>query len=207
MLQPQSAILECVAAARDDMEIHDGIQALAQAMDWVVLTLTLDLQAQWPCRRNRWWALLLPKQWHSYGLHPWPATSPYRVVGDIFKCWGHWTDDDDDDETDLQLFEYEFLAYSNPEFGGDKRLLEFSDVANTFLHSYGNALMSCPCNCRQSGFSRQFLERKGLRGCFVQPRVHHNPRYLHPRELGLLLGLPNSLEYPFRPREHLFLDL
>ena len=130
--------------------------------------------------------------------------SPYRVVGDIFKCWGHWTDDD---ETDLQLFEYEFLAYSNPEFGGDKRLLEFSDVANTFLHSYGNALMSCPCNCRQSWFSRQFLERKGLRGCFVQPRVHHNPRYLHPRELGLLLGLPNSLEYPFRPREHLFLDL
>ena len=101
--------------------------------------------------------------------------------------------------------EYEFLAYSNPEFGSDKRLLDFSDVANTFLHSYGNALMSCPCNCRQSGFSRQSLERKGLRGCFVQSRVHHNPRYLHPRELGLLLGLPNSVQYPFRPREHLAL--
>ena len=202
MMHPQSAILECVAAAGCNMEIQEGIQALALAMDWVVLTLTLDLQAQWPCRRQRWWALLLPKEWNSYGLHPWPTTSPYNVVGDIFKCWGHWTDEE---ETDLQLFEYEFLAYSNPEFGSDKRLLDFSDVANTFLHSYGNAPMSCPCNCRQSGFSRQSLERKGLRGCFVQSRVHHNPRYLHPRELGLLLGLPNSVQYPFRPREHLAL--
>ena len=176
MMQPQSAILECVAAAGDHIESKEGIQAPAASMDWLVLTLKLDLQAQWPCRRHRWWALLMPKAWHSYGLHQWPASSPYQVVGDIFKCWGHWTDEE---ETDLQLFEFEFLAYSNPEFGSDKRLLESSDVANTFLHSYGNALMSCPCKCRQSGFSRNSLLRKGLRGCFVQSKVHHNPRYLH----------------------------
>jgi hypothetical protein len=86
-------------------------------------------------------------------------------------------------------------AYLNPSFGRDKRVLEFSDVANTFLHSYGNALMKCPCECRQSGFSQHSLLQKGLRGCFVQSGVHHNPRYLHPY----------SVEYPCQPREHLAL--
>jgi hypothetical protein len=105
MMQPQSAILECVAAAGDHIESKEGIQAPAASMDWLVLTLKLDLQAQWPCQRHR----CMPKAWHSYGLHQWPASSPYQVVGDIFKCWGHWTDEE---ETDLQLFEFECLFKS-----------------------------------------------------------------------------------------------
>lgn len=110
-----------------------------------------------------------------------------HIGGRHVKCWGHWTDEE---ETDLQLIEFEFLAYSNPEFGSDKRLLESSDVANTFLHSYGHALMSCPCKCRQSGFSRNSLLRQGLRGCFVQSKVHHNPRYLHHVSLDFCWVFP-----------------
>eukprot|EP00435_Cladocopium_sp_Y103_P041171 s401_g11.t1 len=202
MVHTQTAILECVPAAGEHPEIVQGIQALAHSMDCDVLTLHLDLHDQWPCRRSRWWALMLPKVWHSFGLRPWPATSPFQRVGDLFKCWGRWSDPE---ETDLQLFDFEFQAYMNPVYGRDKRILEFSDTANTFLHSYGNALMGCPCHCRQQGFSRFSLEQKGLRGCFIMSEVHHNPRFLHPRELGLLLGLPDSVQYLLSPREQLAL--
>jgi hypothetical protein len=71
--------------------------------------------------------------------------------------------------------------------------LEFTDVAATFLHSYGNALMGCPCGCRSSSFSLTSLRTKGLRGCFVQSRMHHNPHFLHPANLGLLLGMPHFI--------------
>eukprot|EP00435_Cladocopium_sp_Y103_P053215 s2024_g17.t1 len=202
MVHAQSAILECVPAAGEHPEIEQGLRALAFSMDWDILTQQLDLQAQWPCRRNRWWALMLPKSWNTFGLNPWPTTSPYQVVGDVFKCWGQWSEAD---ELDLQLFDFELQAYTNPAFGTDKRLLEFSDVASTILHSYGNALMGCPCNCRQRGFTLQSLLQKGLRGCFVQSAVHHNPRFLHPRELGLLLGFPDSVRYHQSPRAQLAL--
>eukprot|EP00435_Cladocopium_sp_Y103_P021134 s799_g5.t1 len=202
MVHAQSAILECVPAAGEHPEIVKGLQALAASMGWDILTLQLSLHEQWPCRRNRWWALLLPKEWNTYGLHPWPESSSFRVVGDVFKCWGQWTEQE---EFDLQLFDFEYQAYSNPAFGSDKRLLEFTDVANTFLHSYGNALMGCPCSCRQNSFSLHSLRQKGLRGCFIQSTAHHNPRYLHPRELGLLLGFPDSVHYQLSPRAQLAL--
>ena len=198
----QSAILECVPAAGTHPEIVKGLQMLADVMDWDILTVNLDLQAQWPCRRARWWALLLPKEWHTYGLHSWPSTSPYQCVGDLFHCWGVWPDVE---ETELQLYAFELEAYLNADFGADKRLLEFGDKANTFLHSYGNALMGCPCGCRSNAMSLRSLQLRGLRGCFVQSAVHHNPRFLHPREMALLLGIPNSVNLNHPPRASLAL--
>ena len=202
MTRAQSAILECVPAAGEHPDIVKGIQLLALAMDWDVLNIQLDLQDQWPCRRARWWALLLPKAWNVYGLHPWPSSSPFQKVGDLFECWGSWSEDE---ETDLQLYSFEFEAYTNPAHGSDRRLLSLDVVASTFLHSYGNALLPCPCGCRLRPFSSRTLLDKGLRGCFVQSAVHQNPRYLHPRELGLLLGLPDSVVYPQTPRASLAL--
>ena len=51
---------------------------------------------------------------------------------------GSWSDDE---ETDLQLYSFEFEAYTNPAYGSDRRLLRLDAVASTFLHSYGNALL------------------------------------------------------------------
>lgn len=87
---------------------------------------------------------MLPHSWNAYGLHKWPPTSPFQVVGDLFECWGTWSEAE---ETDLKLFDFEFAAYSaysNPAHGSDKRVLGLSEVASTFLLFYGNALMACP---------------------------------------------------------------
>ena len=202
LCQAQSAILECVPAAGTDPEVVKEIQTLAHFMDFDILTTCLDLRDQWPCKRSRWWAILLPKAWNTYGLRSW-SRSPFTKVSDLFKKWGSWSEPD---ETDLQLLESELVAYSNPTFGSDKRIIEGGDVVSTILHSYGNALGPCPCGCRDTAFSVLSLASRGLRGSFVQSQVHHNPRFLHPRELGLLLGMPDSVDYRHStPRECLAL--
>eukprot|EP00438_Fugacium_kawagutii_P008487 Skav210939 [mRNA] locus=scaffold713:141408:145823:- [translate_table: standard] len=192
LCQSQAAILECVPAAGRHPDVLRGLQALADAMNYSIHTTELDLQAQWPNRRRRWWALLLPKHWNSVDLVEWPATGVPLVVGDIIKHWGRWSEQD---EQDLHLTIEEFNVYQDPRFGQDQRLLGLRDVANTFLHSYGNALSSCPCGCRPGAFSTQMLEAKGLRGFFAPSRVTGGPRYLHYREVALLLGVPNQVNY------------
>ena len=195
MTQAQSAILECVPAAGTNPDVVREIQALAHSRGFDILTVCLDLQDQWPCKRSRWWAILLPREWNTYGLRPWPKGS-FTKVSDLFKCWGAWSEPD---EINLQLNLDELTAYSNPAFGGEKRLITGDDVVATVLHSYGNALGQCPCGCRDGPFNVQTLTQRGLRGSFVQSQVHHNPRFLHPRELGLLLGMPDTVDYRHSP--------
>ena len=44
MTRAQTAILECVPAAGEHPEIQQGLQILATAMDWDILTLQMDLR-------------------------------------------------------------------------------------------------------------------------------------------------------------------
>eukprot|EP00435_Cladocopium_sp_Y103_P074243 s90_g47.t1 len=86
--------------------------------------------------------------------------------------------------------------YHDPQYGQDVRKLELSGIASTVLHSYANALGPCPCGCRLTAFHPMTLRKGGLRGYYVLSRTSGCPRHLHPREIGLLLGLPDSVQYP-----------
>eukprot|EP00438_Fugacium_kawagutii_P003078 Skav215305 [mRNA] locus=scaffold3276:18327:27629:- [translate_table: standard] len=202
LTQSQTAILECVPGAGVNSDVQKGLQMISEAMHWDVLTITFDLQDQWPCRRRRWWALMLPKSWNVLGMDSWPSSSAYSFVGSLFAHWGAWSDDD---EENLQLLAHELARYGDPDYGNDERLLQFSSKAPCFLHSYGNALQGCPCGCRAAAFNDATLRARGLRGTFVPSRVHGNPRFMHPREVGLLLGVPDSVTYGKTPREDLAL--
>ena len=201
-LQPQAVILECVPAAGSQPAIQDGLSRLAQVMEWDLLTTQLDLQDRWPSRRHRWWALLLPRDWHVLGLQAWPPAATFSAVGDVLPVWGTWSAED---EASLALRPDELAAYLNPHYGADKRLLELHDKASTMLHSYGNALDSCPCTCRAAAFRPATLQRSGLRGFFVVPPSTQRPRYLHPKEAGHLLGFPAWIQHHSDPRAALSL--
>ena len=108
LCQTQAAILECVPAAGENPDVQKEVQILAHHMNFDILTTYLDLQDQWPCCRSRWWAILLPKAWNTYGLRAWPKSS-FTKVSDLFKSWGYWSEPD---ESDLQLTESELVAYS-----------------------------------------------------------------------------------------------
>ena len=74
MLQPQTAILERVIPASERDEVQQLVEQLASMMDWDLLQVNLHLQDRWPCRRSRWWVLLLPKSWNCLGLGLAPST-------------------------------------------------------------------------------------------------------------------------------------
>eukprot|EP00438_Fugacium_kawagutii_P028106 Skav224951 [mRNA] locus=scaffold1186:17210:21625:- [translate_table: standard] len=192
LTQSQAAIFECVPAAGRHPEVLRGLQVLADSMDLALHMTELDLQSQWPCRRRRWWALMIPRNWTQVDLQEWPSTGQPMVVGNLVRHWGRWSEQD---EQDLHLTVDELSAYQDPRHGDDPRLLGLQDVANTLLHSYGNALSACPCGCRSGPFSRQTLESKGLRGYFIASRVTGGPRFLHYREAALLLGVPDCIDY------------
>ena len=82
LLQPQAVILESVPAAGSQIVIQHGLSRLAQVMEWDLPTTQLDLQARWP-RRHRWWALLLPRDWHVLGLQAWPPAATFSTVGEV----------------------------------------------------------------------------------------------------------------------------
>ena len=202
LLQCQAAIFECVPGAGSHPEVREGLLALAKLMEWEILETKLRLSDQWPCARHRWWAILLPKCWCTVGLEPWPKDTKYHRIHDILKEWGAWTEPE---ENELQLTCIELDAYTDPALGRDPRLLGLHDQARTFLHSYGSAFVACPCGCRSEGFPRSLLEQKGLRGCFIKSTVSGAPRYLHPREVGLLLGVPATVRMDQACKENLAL--
>ena len=202
MTQCQSAILECVPRAGRHPEVQKAIHSLASAMGWVVLQSDLELAHQWPSRRRRWWAILMPASWQTTGFSTWPSHSPYLNVGTIFGHFTHW---DDHDEMDLRLNQTEINKFGDRAYGNDKRKLEANDVAAALLHSYANGTSPCPCHCRLQAFSETSLRSKGLRGYYIQVEADEPPRFLHHREAALLLGVPDDLIYTHTPRENLCL--
>ena len=58
LMQAPAILLECVPAVQGHPFIRENLKLLADALGLQVKTLTLALQDQWPCRRDRWWALL-----------------------------------------------------------------------------------------------------------------------------------------------------
>ena len=193
----QALILECVPGAATDSDIQAGLRSLAEVMDFNVCSTILALDHQWPMRRTRWWGLLTPKQWGVESIPTWPKADDMTCISCLLRSWGVW---DLQHEYQLLLSADEFAHYSDSRYGSDKRFLALTDVAPTVLHSYGNALSSCPCGCRDFKFSESSLLTKGLRGFFVNSERWNQPRFLHPKELALLLTLPLSFDSPLPVR-------
>ena len=79
----QTVALECIPAAGVNEDVNQWVNALASAMNWKVFTVELDLQTIWPCKRLRWWALLLPDRWIQYRIPPMDSA---RSIPNHWRC-------------------------------------------------------------------------------------------------------------------------
>ena len=202
LMQAQALILECVTGAAADPNIQQGLLSLAQTMNWRVQDVTLKLEDQWPMHRSRWWCLLCPADWPAVDLCPWPVSLEFSRILDVLPRWGVWPCHQEDE---LLLTQQEFQYYSDPNYGTDCRFLSSGGKASTVLHSYGNALGPCPCQCRATRFTEESLLSKGLRGYFINSERYNQPRFLHACELAVLLTLPLSMKFELGQRASLCL--
>eukprot|EP00438_Fugacium_kawagutii_P020571 Skav226934 [mRNA] locus=scaffold965:110011:119532:+ [translate_table: standard] len=201
LLQARLLITECVPEAGADLSVRQALDSLASVMNWGVHSTCLRLDHQWPMCRTRWWAALYPLSWTGGEIHAWPHSRAFPSIGHVLPFWGLW---DASDEQDLMLSVEEYECYTNPSYGRDSRLLTPSRICPTILHSYGNPLADCPCGCR-GPLSLRSLASKGLRGVFVISARTSMPRFLHPRELAVLLGIPLTMDFDHPPRAALCL--
>ena len=199
-IQSVALILECVAEVASFASTLEVIRHFARAAHFQVHEVILDLQDQWASRRRRWWAALIPLDFHSQPIPVWPDARDQWPVARVIPEWPLWQPAE---EESLCWTADEVAKYGDEAYGRDSRCLCLTGKAPTAVHSWGNALTRC--GCRQTGFTDQRLRSGGLRGLGVLDSTGQGRRHLHPAEAGLLNGIPVSFRYPPAPRSGLCL--
>ena len=194
--QGAALLLECVPGAMEATYIQKAVQKLAFAMGMNIRQQILSLDRAWPCRRRRWWCLLLPVRYPLSELPDLPWDGHFQSIDALITLWPTW---DQASEEELLVQPEEQLLLNNPNLGTDVRHLQVSEKCPCILHSYGNFAMPCPCGCRSAGFTFERLLRGGLRGFYVTTS-EGNHRYLHPAEAALLNTIPPDFEWPVSAR-------
>ena len=190
LLNAVGLLLECVPEALTDGHTQRTLKHAAKIMDLEIVQGVLHLDSVWPSRRTRWFAVLLPKEFGNFGFPPLPRVSPTPAVEHLIPAdfWPLWAEKE---ESQLRWTHMEQETYKDPTYGPIDRQICQSQPLATALHSWGNALYKCPCDCRQAGLSPKMLQAKGLRGVEVRSSAWPHPsRHIHPKELQLLLGFP-----------------
>ena len=193
-LQAACVVLECLSDIMGHENIQLRISEFAVRAGLVLHSTVLELGTIWASRRRRWWTCLVPPSMSARRLCPYPADPSPPVVGDIIPEWPVW---DARDEADLVWTSQETDMMSDARFGQDMRVLDRAAQAPTALHSWGNALRSCPCGCRTAGLTPQRLLAGRLRGIGIPSGSLGVLRFLHPCEAALL----NTLSPVFRFRQ------
>eukprot|EP00438_Fugacium_kawagutii_P031198 Skav220793 [mRNA] locus=scaffold150:52383:57152:- [translate_table: standard] len=184
--QAAGMILENVPGAAQSTQVQTGLQRLAWSLGCNLVQTILQLDNTWPCRRTRWWAMLLPRKYDLHSIPDLPMDQALRYVGQLLPHWPTWAAAE---EQQLLLSDEELGMLQDPRFGQDPRWLQDDKPCPCILHAYSNFAGPCPCGCRQFPLSQQRLLRDGLRGFYVLSKVFQRPRWLHPREAALLCGL------------------
>eukprot|EP00438_Fugacium_kawagutii_P023954 Skav232716 [mRNA] locus=scaffold4051:84716:89491:+ [translate_table: standard] len=184
--QIAALILENVPMAAHTDYVQSGIQKLAWSLGFDIYQTQLNLDNSWPCRRSRWWSLLIPHQYNIHSIPDLPWDRTLRLVGQLLPHWPTWTPQE---EAALLVSDEDLAKLQDPEYGSDDRWLRDDKPCPCILHAYSNFAVPCPCGCRAHPLGEQRLRRDGIRGFFVLSKVYQRPRWLHPREAALLCAL------------------
>ena len=190
--QMAGLLLECVPGALTAAYIQEGLQKLCWSMGWDLCQQVLNLHRAWPCRRTRWWALLVPKPYNLAFIPDLPVLQELHNVAAIFPTWPKWPLED---EGLLMLTTREIDMYDDPVYGADDRHLVMNAPCPCILHSYGTVLQGCPCGCRRTQFTESRLRTGGIRGFYVLSSVHDRKRFLHAKEAAAMVGISPFMDY------------
>ena len=183
-VQPVGLVLECVVEAERHPLVRAMLSEITSRLAWKQHHIVLELSDRWPCRRLRWWCVLVPDS-IPFRFEGWPELQQKLCIKDVIGEWPSWGQDADEQ---LRWDAEETSMFLDPALGADPRVLDLNGIAPTALHSWGSQLRTCPCGCR-GPLSRLRLLTAGLRGFGVPLEDSRSLRHPHPQEVGLLNGL------------------
>ena len=202
LLQVDGLLLENVTEVTQHPDTMALLSDFAKLCHMHQSTCVLDLADQWPCKRKRWWHLMLPADLPKLELQAWPIPATRPAIRQVIPTWALWSTED---EASLTWTEQEMQAYHDPAFGHDPRQYDMQGSAPTVLHSLGSTFSPCPCGCRKQGLSMARLRQGGLRGQGVVSELTGQVRFAHPQELALLQGVPPRYHHVSPARDALCL--
>ena len=193
-------ILECVPEVLKCEWVQQVLKDFTVMTGYVLHQDILHLHKFWVAKRSRWWAVLSHPSIGKIEWEPAPEAQPAPLIAhllpEFLQCEG-----DELEQLKLDLYELSRFAAA----GFDKNEVPLRGQMNTSLHSCGNQLKSCPCQCRQFALSDERLAKGGLHGLLVRltTEVHHcnevwkERRHVHPAELAILNG--EFADHPWGP--------
>ena len=182
LFQSEWLLFECTCGAGQNAKVVKDIldqYCAARSFHW--RSITLHLENACPCKRKRWWALLLPRHLVLPNLTDLPILEDQRKINDFLQCWPKWPWHEEEQlDVELQAFE---------QYGSDANFLRMGGSSPTLLRSMGYQVLDCPCKCR-GPLSSTLLAAQGLHGTAWPPHPLGHP---HPREASWLVALPGTL--------------
>eukprot|EP00438_Fugacium_kawagutii_P032582 Skav236448 [mRNA] locus=scaffold1758:10664:15883:+ [translate_table: standard] len=185
-LQAPYAILECVKPAGDDPFFAGEIDTFCRLTKYVCHQFNLDLQEVWPSKRSRWWGILVSPALTLPRPQAFPTHCGLQKISQIITGP---TPIPDDELQQLVLLQVERDAFGITDGSHSKHFVNEQGCLPTALHAWGNQVIGCPCNCRQSGLSPTRLREKGLHGVIFRVGDSETFRHIHPMELAALVGV------------------
>eukprot|EP00438_Fugacium_kawagutii_P011043 Skav217110 [mRNA] locus=scaffold1627:189603:194675:- [translate_table: standard] len=189
ILKAPLIILECVSEAPDHQYVRQCIHAFQQCTGFHSSERILDINGIWPSSRKRWWCVLTHTTVGKVPLSPMPRLPQAPIVSDLIPDF--WTPEEAElSVLILQPSEKELLQ----RIGADLSKCEapLHGVMPTALHSWGNQLGPCACECRPSALSTQRLLDRGFFGTLIKQRTEEGGfifRHPAPAEVALMVGM------------------
>eukprot|EP00438_Fugacium_kawagutii_P015205 Skav221104 [mRNA] locus=scaffold693:298165:302673:- [translate_table: standard] len=200
ILKAPVIVLECVSEAPDHQYVRQCIHAFQQCTGFHATERVLDISSFWPSSRKRWWCILTHLAVGKVNLSPMPRLPQQPIVSDIFP---EFAELDEEELANLTLQPYEREALQK--LGTDLSRCEapLHGVMPTALHSWGNQLGPCACECRPFALSTQRLLDRGFFGTLVRYRTSEGGwsfRHPAPSEVAILVGMPLRFNTHKEPR-------
>eukprot|EP00438_Fugacium_kawagutii_P009705 Skav211708 [mRNA] locus=scaffold2852:32753:42021:+ [translate_table: standard] len=193
LLRASFVLLECTPMVESFPELVQHLHAFARTMGFGWTSQILHLDEAWPCRRTRWWCLLVPDHVHCHlSLEDLPRAAALQQVNQAISKWPTWTVEE---EMDLFWNPQEVDFYERYAVLEDL-LLDMDGKCPTLLHSLGHLDRKCPCGCRTCGLSHTRLARDGISALAVKSTSVDGLRHLHPLEAGFFCTLPANFVFP-----------
>ena len=184
MLRAPVIVLECVKDASQNNFVLQILQDFCSQCRFHRTEVVLALEQCWAGKRERWWTVMSTQFLGPIKIRPFPEIPFPNKLKQIHP--NVTLSNSDILQLELTKDEYELIL----QYVGDPRTMlpQWGFKAPTALHSWGSQLTSCPCGCRDMGFSHQTLS-KGIYGKLLelQGTIEINgkqlPRLRHPHPI------------------------
>ena len=192
LLRASFLLLECTPMVETFAEVVETLETFSKVVGMKWQSQILHLDETWPCRRTRWWCLIVPPEIKQHlCLQDLPRVPGLQTIAAILPDWPSWPATEVEDLTwslEEEQFHEQYAVL-------DHLVLQKGTKCPTLLHSSGHLDRGCPCGCRQYGLAHHRLAKDGISAVAI-PCTDGKLRHLHPAEAGFFCSLPPTFQFP-----------